>query len=148
QDLAVALVASTLATAACPRCGAPSDRVHSHYRRTVADLPCQDRPIVLRLLVRRFRCTDPGCPRQIFCERLPGLLPAHARSTTRPPPPPPPSPTPPPRSPLRHGLRAGGRGRRPPGPPPRHAAQPRPPPPPREEPPGRAVPVTALRRCG
>jgi transposase len=38
---------------------------------------------VLRLRVRRFRCIDPGCPRRVFCERLPGLVTAHARSTTR-----------------------------------------------------------------
>jgi hypothetical protein len=80
---AAALVASTSATAACPRCGTPSDRVHSHYQRTVADLPYRDRRFVLRLLVRRVRCIDPGCTQRIFCERLPGLLVAHARSTTR-----------------------------------------------------------------
>jgi len=82
-DLAVALVTSTSATADCPCCGTPSERVHSHYRRTVADLPCHDRRFVLRLRVRRFRCTEPGCTRRVFCERLPGLLAAHARSTTR-----------------------------------------------------------------
>ena len=66
---AAALVASTSATAACPRCGTPSDRVHSHYRRTVADLPCRDRPLAVRLLVRRFRCINPACPQRVFCER-------------------------------------------------------------------------------
>ena len=80
---AVALLVSTSSSATCPRCGTPSDSVHSRYRRTVADLPCQDRPVALRLLVRRFRCVDPGCPRAIFCERLPGLLDAHARTTAR-----------------------------------------------------------------
>jgi transposase len=80
---AVVLLVSTAATAPCPRCGAPSDRVHSHYRRTVADLPFQDRPVALRLLVRRFRCIEPGCAQRIFCERLPGLLVAHARCTAR-----------------------------------------------------------------
>lgn len=80
---AVALLASTAATAACPRCHAPSDRVHSRYRRTVADLPLQGRFVALRLLVRRFRCTRPDCPRDIFCERLPGLLRARARTTAR-----------------------------------------------------------------
>jgi transposase len=81
--IAVALLVSSSPTATCPRCGMPSDRIHSHYRRTVADLPCHDRPIALRLRVRRFRCTNPTCPRRIFCERLPGLLTAHARSTDR-----------------------------------------------------------------
>jgi transposase len=61
----------------------PSDRIHSHYRRTVADLPSHDRPIALRLSVRRFRCTNSTCPQRIFCERLPGLLAAYARSTDR-----------------------------------------------------------------
>jgi transposase len=83
STLAVALIASTAPSAACPRCGASSDRVHSQYRRTVADLPCQDRPVALRLRVRRFRCVDPACPQAIFCERLPGLLDAHARATAR-----------------------------------------------------------------
>jgi transposase len=80
---AVALLASTSVTAACPCCRTPSDRVHSHYRRTVADLPCCGRPVALRLVVRRFRCIDPGCPRAIFCERLPALLRPHARATAR-----------------------------------------------------------------
>jgi transposase len=80
---AVALLVSTSSSAACLRYGTPSDSVHSRYRRTVADLPCQDRPVALRLLVRRFRYVNPSCPRAIFCERLPGLLDAHARSTAR-----------------------------------------------------------------
>jgi transposase len=80
---AVALVASTASAVACPHCGASTNRLHSHYRRTVADLPCQGRPVALRLVVRRFRCSQPGCPRAVFCERLPGLLEPHARSTAR-----------------------------------------------------------------
>src|SRR5262245_18086771 len=80
---AVALVAATATTAPGPRCGTPSDRVHSRYRRTVADLPYFDRRVALRLVVRRFRCVTPGCPQSIFCERLPGLLEAHARTTAR-----------------------------------------------------------------
>jgi transposase len=80
---AVALVASTAPTGSCPVCHTPSDRVHSHYRRTVADLPCHGRPVALRLLVRRFRCANPACPRLVFCERLGGLLGPRARSTTR-----------------------------------------------------------------
>ena len=83
STVAVALVASTAPAATCPRCGTPTFRLHSHYRRTVADLPCQDRPVALRLVVRRFRCSQPDCPQAIFCERLPGLLDAHARTTAR-----------------------------------------------------------------
>jgi len=80
---AVALLVSVAATARCPRCGTASDRIHSRYRRTVADLPCQSRPLALRLVVRRFRCPKPDCPQAVFCERLPDLLDAHARSTAR-----------------------------------------------------------------
>jgi transposase len=79
----VALLISTSSTAACPRCGAATDRIHSRYRRTVADLPCHGRILALRLRVRRFRCSNPACTQHIFCERLPQLLQAHARSTIR-----------------------------------------------------------------
>ena len=80
---AVALLTSTARDAACPECGTPSRRVHSRYRRTVADLPCHNRALLLRLVVRRFRCAHPDCPQGIFCERLPGLLATHARYTHR-----------------------------------------------------------------
>jgi transposase len=80
---AVVLLLSTAPTAVCPQCGAASDRIHSRYRRIVADLPGQGRGVVLRLVVRRFRCIRPDCSQRIFCERLPEVLPPHARSTTR-----------------------------------------------------------------
>lgn len=83
SNTAVALIVATAPSATCPRCGTPSDRVHSRYRRTIADLPCQDRAVVLRLVVRRFRCSAPTCPQRIFCERLPGLLVPRARGTVR-----------------------------------------------------------------
>jgi transposase len=76
-------LATTAATASCPRCGAPSDRVHSRYTRTVADLSAHDRLVVLRLRVRRFRCAAPDCTRAIFCERLPDLVAARSRTTGR-----------------------------------------------------------------
>lgn len=79
----VALRAFTISSAACPRCGTRSDRIHRPYRRFVADLPCHGRIVVLRLLVRRFRWIHPACTQHIFCERLPQRLPAHARSTLR-----------------------------------------------------------------
>lgn len=79
----VALLVSTAATAVCPRCGTASDRLHSRYRRTVADLPYQGRPLALRLVVQRIRCSQANCPQSVFCERLSDLLGAHARSTGR-----------------------------------------------------------------
>jgi transposase len=82
-NAAVVLLVSTAPSAACPRCGTPSERVHSRHRRLAADLPCHCRTIALRLVVRRFRCIDPSCSQGIFCERLLNLLDAHARATTR-----------------------------------------------------------------
>ena len=69
--------------ACCPGCDQPSERVHSHYRRQVADLPWQGRHVVLRITLRRFRCANPACQQQVFCERLPALLRSGSRSTTR-----------------------------------------------------------------
>jgi transposase len=37
--------------AACPLCQQPSERVHGHYGRTVADLPCAGRRVILALTV-------------------------------------------------------------------------------------------------
>ncbi len=78
--LGVALTA-TSPTASCPACGTPSEQVHSRYRRTVADRPIAGRAFVLNLQVRKFRCSHPGCERQVFCERLPAILAPYARST-------------------------------------------------------------------
>jgi transposase len=77
------LLRTTSATACCPVCGRPSAHVHSHYGRTARDLPLQGRPTVLRLTVRKFFCLNTGCSRAVFCERLPDLLPPHARSASR-----------------------------------------------------------------
>jgi transposase len=76
-------ITPTAGSACCPACGATSDRVHSHYTRTVADLPWRGRRVVLRLTVRRFRCRAAGCIRSIFCERLRAVLAPHARTTGR-----------------------------------------------------------------
>jgi len=67
----------------CPQCHQLSTRIHGHYQRTVADLPCAGRTVILALTVRKFVCTTPGCPRRIFTERLPGLVQSYARMTTR-----------------------------------------------------------------
>ena len=68
----------------CPSCGAVSRRVHSHYRRRVADLPLSGRIVQLVVIARRFRCDAVLCGRQIFTERYPeGVLAPSARRTTR-----------------------------------------------------------------
>src|SRR6266699_6219621 len=67
----------------CPQCHQPSFRIHGHYQRTVADLPCAGRTVILALTVRKFVCSTPTCPRQIFTERLPGLVESYGRMTRR-----------------------------------------------------------------
>jgi hypothetical protein len=67
----------------CPNCCQPTDRIHSSYPRTLADLPWATTPIELRLTVRRFFCRTCTCTRQTFSERLPTVAPLYARMTTR-----------------------------------------------------------------
>lgn len=76
-------VACTSSTACCPLCQQPSDRIHGHYGRTVADLPCAGRRVILALTVRKFVCRTPTCSQQIFTERLPALVQSYARLTNR-----------------------------------------------------------------
>src|SRR5215212_1007322 len=66
-----------------PVCGARSIRVHSHYRRALANLPWQGVPVTVRLRVRRFFCDKKTCNRVMFAERLPGLAAHYARRTER-----------------------------------------------------------------
>jgi transposase len=79
----VVSIASTKTYALCPRCGASSERIHGHYGRTVADLPCGGRRVILALTVRKFVCTHSCCPQRIFTERLAELVQSYARMTNR-----------------------------------------------------------------
>ena len=57
-------------TADCPICHSPSARIHSTYRRSLADLPSHGRAVWIKLATRRFRCVLATCSRRIFTERL------------------------------------------------------------------------------
>ncbi len=76
-------VRGTRPTAACPLCGHLSERVHGDYARTVADLPCGGRRVILSLTVRKFVCGIPSCLRKIFTERISELVQSYARMTNR-----------------------------------------------------------------
>jgi transposase len=69
--------------APCPDCGALSTARHSSYVRHLRDLPVQGRPVKLLVRVARWRCRNPGCARQIFCQRLDQVAHRHARETKR-----------------------------------------------------------------
>lgn len=70
-------------TACCPLCQQPSERVHSKYQRTIADVPCGGRRMLLLLIVRKFICHTSTCLQTIFTERLPDLVQPYARMTNR-----------------------------------------------------------------
>src|SRR4051812_4755410 len=61
----------------------PSESVHGRYIRHVADLPLMGRIVSLSLQIRRFRCSQSGCPRRIFAERLSAAVPFRKRRTVR-----------------------------------------------------------------
>jgi len=84
SDAVTILMRATASIGVCPLCGQPSSQVHSHYTRTLADLPWHGTPVRLQLIVRRFFCTSASCPRKIFVERLPeDVARSHARKTAR-----------------------------------------------------------------
>lgn len=80
----ITLVVSSIAlTASCPVCKLPTQRIHSHYQRTLGDLPWADYSITLKLIVRKFFCRNPECRRQIFTERIATIASPWARRTQR-----------------------------------------------------------------
>jgi transposase len=68
-------------TCRCPDCQRWSAHLHSRYTRHLADLPISGVPVVVHLQVRRFRCSNPHCPRATFAEQVPNLAAPYARRT-------------------------------------------------------------------
>jgi transposase len=77
------VVKTTGQSAPCPRCEQPAGKVHSHYQRSVADLPWEGIAVCLRLHTRKFFCRNEACRRRIFCERLPEVVAPYGRKTLR-----------------------------------------------------------------
>src|SRR5437868_2709181 len=80
-DQITATIVPTQSGSACPACGHHSRSVHSRYQRALADLPWGGVAVRLHLVVRKFFCHQPKCPRRIFTERLPSLVAPYARRT-------------------------------------------------------------------
>jgi transposase len=76
-------VRSTQAHVPCPECTTPASRLHSHYERTLADLPWAHYRVRLQLRVRKWFCRNRHCRRRIFTERLPTVAAPWARRTVR-----------------------------------------------------------------
>ena len=82
ESTRVVITAHAAATSVvCPACGIVTRRVHSRYRRTLADLPWQGREVTWRVWVRRFRCVS--CDGRVFAEGLPGVAARKGRRTGR-----------------------------------------------------------------
>lgn len=54
----------------CPLCRKTSYRIHSKYKRTLADLPVSGHQTKFYLIARRYFCDNPKCRRKIFTERF------------------------------------------------------------------------------
>ncbi len=76
-------VRSTCPTALCPCCGSICQRMHSHYTRSLRDLPASGRPVHLNVCVRRFFCQESTCQRSIFAERFASLTLPRVKFTLR-----------------------------------------------------------------
>jgi transposase len=83
SDFITLFACSAQAMAACPACQATTPKVHSSYKRTIADLPWEGITVQLRLRVRKFFCTNRECEQQIFCERLPEIVARYAHRNKR-----------------------------------------------------------------
>ena len=67
--------------AACAGCGVVSRRVHSSYRRQLADTASGGQEVLIDLQARRFFCGNPGCGKATFAEQVPGLTTRYGRRT-------------------------------------------------------------------
>jgi transposase len=60
-DRVVVVCRARSVAASCPVCGQISSRVHSRYRRKLADLPWQGRVVSLTFWARRLHCANGTC---------------------------------------------------------------------------------------
>ncbi|MFE9139663.1 transposase family protein [Streptomyces sp. NPDC007355] len=63
----------------CPRCKSLRWRVHGRYERRLADAAVGSTPVVIRLVVRRFKCLNSGYPPVTLAEQIPGPTSPHVR---------------------------------------------------------------------
>lgn len=84
QEKTVVFHASSIQfQATCPQCSQVSQKIHSRYRRTLADLPLSGLAVRLICQVKKFFCPNNECARKIFVERLSETAEAFARRTLR-----------------------------------------------------------------
>ena len=72
---------SIVRVAPCPSCRRRSRRPHACYWRRLAERPILDKPLVLSVEIRRFKCMNPECSRRTFSEDIHALAGRHQRRT-------------------------------------------------------------------
>ena len=77
------MLSSKQASPVCPSCQTPAYRVHSHYERTLADLPWSEYGVCWKLTVRKCFCKNADCQQRIFTERMTEMVKPWARKTSR-----------------------------------------------------------------
>lgn len=76
-------VSSSQTQAICPQCKEVSQKIHSRYQRTLADLPLSGLAVRLICQSKKFFCRNKECSQQIFVERLDEVAEVFARRTKR-----------------------------------------------------------------
>ena len=76
-------VRSRRKTAICPHCGKRSHSCHSHYTRTLYDLPILNYQTKIIFHARRFRCNNPNCSAKTFSESPCDEIQRYQRNTLR-----------------------------------------------------------------
>ncbi|WP_223834332.1 ISL3 family transposase [Spirosoma profusum] len=82
DSLVIGMIA-TDAVGTCPLCQTPTNRVHSFYQRTLADLPMSGKRIKLQVRLRKFFCPLADCPRKVFAQLCHSVCKPYARRLTR-----------------------------------------------------------------
>lgn len=83
EDVIVFHGATIARGAPCPACGNCSQRIHSHYQRTLQDLPWQGNTVRFLLTVPKYFCDNKDCPRKIFAQRIARIAQRYRRKTAR-----------------------------------------------------------------
>ena len=57
--------------ARCSYCGVESSKIHSRYKREIADLPIWQYKVKLIIEAKKYTCSNPECSHKRFAEMLP-----------------------------------------------------------------------------
>ena len=82
DSLVIGLIV-TDAVGTCPLCLTLTNRAHSFYQRTLADLPMGGKRIKLQVRLRKFFCPPADCPRKVFAQSCHPVCKPYARRLLR-----------------------------------------------------------------